>query len=300
VCPEKKNKKGKDKPMAASAEIESFSERFDREFGFIACEATSVGSPAIQVQRECAFPATSRASSSIWYVDSGASRHMTRVREYFSELSEGDTDMEVVLGDDNIVTAVGVGTLTFDRGPKPPLKVSDVLYVPGMKKNLISVSALEDRGYDVLFRRGQVLIYPRGTPASSAREIGVRHAKVYKFSFQPLMALSSSTRDRTDNRSSSSELCEIWHRRMGHMYHGALSTLREITTGVPDFSSDHLDVCRGCAMGKFARSPFPSSDSRATGILDLIHTNVSGRMSHVSLSGYEYYVLFIDDHSRKT
>ena len=53
-------------------------------------------------------------------------------------------------------------------------------------------------------------------------------------------------------------------------------------------------------MGKFAKSPFPSSDNRATGILDLIHSDVSGRMSHVSLSGYEYYVLFIDDHSRRT
>lgn len=104
------------------------------EFGFIACEATSAGSPTIQVQRECAFPATSRASSSIWYVDSGTSRHMIGVREYFSELSEGDLDMEVVLGDDSIVRVVNVGTLTFDRGPKPPLKVSDVLYVPGMKK----------------------------------------------------------------------------------------------------------------------------------------------------------------------
>ena len=114
--------------MAASTKIESFSERFDWEFGFIACEATSAGSPAIQVQRECAFPTTSRAPSSIWYVDSGASRHMTRVKEYFSKLSEGDTDMEVVLGDDSIVRAVGVGTLTFDRGPKPPLKVSDVLW----------------------------------------------------------------------------------------------------------------------------------------------------------------------------
>eukprot|EP00253_Pinus_taeda_P032870 PITA_32870 len=89
----------------------------------------------------------------------------------------------------------------------------------------------------------------------------------------------------------------IW---MGHMYHGALRTLREITTGVPDFSIDHFDTCGGCAMGKFAKSPFPSSDSRATGILDLIHSDVSGRMSHVSLSGYEYYVLFIDDHSRRT
>ena len=115
-----------------------------------------------------------------------------------------------------------------------------------------------------------------------------------------LVRIALNGLDRTDSTSSNSELCEIWHHKMGHMYHGALSTLREITTGVPDFSSDHLDVCRGCAMGKFARSPFPSRDNRVTEIFDLIHTDVSGRMSHVSLSGYEYYVLFIDDHSKKT
>ena len=126
VCLEKK-KKGKDKTMASSTEIDDFSESFDRKFGFIACESTSAGSPTTEVERECAFPSTSGASLGMWYVDSGASRHMTGVREYLSELSENGTDIEVVLGDDNIVRAVGVGTLTFDREPKPPLKVSDVL-----------------------------------------------------------------------------------------------------------------------------------------------------------------------------
>ena len=53
-------------------------------------------------------------------------------------------------------------------------------------------------------------------------------------------------------------------------------------------------------MGKYTRAPFPSSESRATGILDLIHSDVSGCMSHPSLRGHEYYVLFIDDFSRKT
>eukprot|EP00253_Pinus_taeda_P024576 PITA_24576 len=110
-----------------------------------------------KVQREFAFPATSRASSSIWYVDSGASCHMIGVREYFSKLSKVDTDMEVVLGDDNIVRAVGVGTLTFDRGPKPPLKVSDVLYVAGMKKNLISSQHLRTKGMMCCLGEGRCL-----------------------------------------------------------------------------------------------------------------------------------------------
>ena len=141
-----------------------------------------------------------------------------------------------------------------------------------------------------------MLIYPRGVLDDSARVIGVRHAKVYKFAFQPLLALSSST----DSKASSSELCQIWHHRMGHMYHGALRILREINTSVPDFSIDHFDTCRECEMGKFAKSPFPSSDNKSTRILDLIHSDVSSRMSHVSLSGYEYYVLFNEDHSRRT
>ena len=61
VCPEKK-KKGKNQSMATSAEIKDFTDSFDREFGFISCESTSVGSPATEVERECAFPSTSGAS----------------------------------------------------------------------------------------------------------------------------------------------------------------------------------------------------------------------------------------------
>ena len=53
-------------------------------------------------------------------------------------------------------------------------------------------------------------------------------------------------------------------------------------------------------MGKYTKTAFPSSDSRATGILDLIHSDLCGPMSSLSLRGYEYYVTFIDDHSRKT
>jgi hypothetical protein len=42
-----------------------------------------------------------------------------------------------------------------------------------------------------------------------------------------------------------------------------------------------------------------SSDNRSKGILDLIHSDVCGPMTVASLNEYLYYVLFIDDHSRK-
>jgi hypothetical protein len=59
-------------------------------------------------------------------------------------------------------------------------------------------------------------------------------------------------------------------------------------------------LCKGCALGNYTKTSFPSSDSRAVGILDLIHSYVCGPMYLTSLSGSLYYVVFIDDFSRKS
>ena len=53
-------------------------------------------------------------------------------------------------------------------------------------------------------------------------------------------------------------------------------------------------------MGKYTKTVFTSSDSRSRGVLDLIHFDLCGPMSVVSLRGFEYCVTFIDDHSKKT
>ena len=52
-------------------------------------------------------------------------------------------------------------------------------------------------------------------------------------------------------------------------------------------------------FGKVQQDCFSSSDSRSADTLDLIHSDLCGPMSYVSLRGYEYHVKFIDDHSRK-
>jgi hypothetical protein len=53
-------------------------------------------------------------------------------------------------------------------------------------------------------------------------------------------------------------------------------------------------------LGNFSKASFPSSDTRSTVILDLVHTDVCWLMTRRSLSGCEYYLTFIDDYSRKT
>jgi hypothetical protein len=89
--------------------------------------------------------------------------------------------------------------------------------------------------------------------------------------FHPVRSLFQSTKNN--------DLCELWHRRMAHFHHGALRVLREIVTTVPYFSTEHQELCKGFSLGNYTKTNFPSSDSRETRILDLIHSDVYGPMS---------------------
>ena len=64
--------------------------------------------------------------------------------------------------------------------------------------------------------------------------------------------------------------------------------------------SKHDGICEGCALCKNTKKSFSRSKNRSKGILDSIHNDICGTMSSPSLSGCLYYVLFIDDHSRKS
>ena len=84
---------------------------------------------------------------------------------------------------------------------------------------------------------------------------------------------------------SNNDLCELWNSRMKHFHHGALRVMKEMVKGVPDFSSEHHELNKMCALRKYTKIAFPNSDSRAAGILDLIHSDVCGSMSSTSLTG---------------
>ena len=57
----------------------------------------------------------SREMGSVWYLDSGASFHMTGDKEIFSSLEEKDLQMHIEMGDDRRYSATGIGTITFQR-----------------------------------------------------------------------------------------------------------------------------------------------------------------------------------------
>ena len=80
----------------------------------------------------------------------------------------------------------------------------------------------------------------------------------------------------------------------------ALPLASKAVEGIPEIQEKHEGVCKGCAKGKNTKKTFPSSERKEKGILEIIHSDVCGPMSSSSLSGYVYYVSFIDDFSRMT
>ena len=93
---------------------------------------------------------------------------------------------------------------------------------------------------------------------------------------------------------------EIWHRRLGHLHFKALADLQKMVSGMPNLDFSQKEICKGCSLGKNVKKSFPSSMHSSKDILELIHSDICGPMSSPSLSGYLYYVIFIDDYSRKT
>ena len=73
-----------------------------------------------------------------------------------------------------------------------------------------------------------------------------------------------------------------------------------MVTRMLEFRVEKEGVCLGCAEGKLKRGPLPSSQSKTSDILQLVHSDISGMMPVNSLGGYSYYLTFTDDYSRKT
>lgn len=74
----------------------------------------------------------------------------------------------------------------------------------------------------------------------------------------------------------------------------------DLVIGVPKLKKCHSGVCTGCALGKNTKGSFQSSTRKTSKVLELIHSDVCGPMSVNSLGGFLYYVIFVDDYSRKT
>jgi hypothetical protein len=229
-------------------------------------------------------------SKEIWLIDSGASRHTIGFKQNLANYQDKKFKAKVELGDDGTYDIKGFGSTSFHFHSGNIFHINEILYVPGLKKNLISVSVLESKGYYVAFSKGKALLWSSNEDINTAITIGTRESGLYKISGQVVQALVHETVNP----------CELWHRRLGHLNYNALPSLQKMVTGMPVFSVEHDSIYKGCSLGKNTKKPYPLSNRKSNGILDLIHSDLCGPMSAPSMNGCIYYIIFTDDCSHKT
>lgn len=93
----------------------------------------------------------------------------------------------------------------------------------------------------------------------------------------------------------------MWHRRFGHLGEGNLKVLARdnLVTGLTYDTSCELDLCEACVGGKIHKKPFSKCDDKTKKVpLELIHSDVCGKLNSKSLGGGEYFLTFTDDSTR--
>ena len=128
-------------------------------------------------------------------------------------------------------------------------------------------------------------MWPKGKKIDDAIVIGIKEGGFYKLKGHSDSTLKSCTIIP----------CELWHRRLAHVKYKALPIVRKVVTGLLEIYINHEGICKECAQGKNTKNPFSRSNNKEKGILDIVHSDVCRSMSATSLSGYVYYVSFIDD-----
>jgi hypothetical protein len=102
-----------------------------------------------------------------WLVDIGASNDMTGYKEILSYFETKSFTEKVELGGEKCYKIEGVGSISFRLESGARLHVDEVLYVPGLKNNLLLVATLEDKGYWVIFKDRKALLWAKGSHLST-------------------------------------------------------------------------------------------------------------------------------------
>ncbi|KAI5336533.1 hypothetical protein L3X38_015801 [Prunus dulcis] len=194
-----------------------------------------------------------------WYIDNGCSNHMTCDESLLVNIQRNLTS-KVKMGTGEIVPVAGKGTLVI-RTKLGKKHIQEVMLVPGLEENLLSVGQMMEHGCFPLTMM----------PASD-------------------LALKASV----------THCLQTWHKRLGHLNERSIKLLADqgMVHGLPHLEQTSA-VCEGCMLGKQHRDSFPlESTWRASSLLELVHTDISGPMKTESISGNRYFLLFTDDCTR--
>ncbi|XP_075080577.1 uncharacterized protein LOC142166063 [Nicotiana tabacum] len=175
---------------------------------------------ANQHQEEQLFVATcfaSNNSSESWLIDSGCTNHMTNDQEL-----DRSVIGKVRIGNGELLDAEGRGTVAIESLTGLKL-ITDVLFVPDLDRNLLSVGHLLENGFKLLFEDKACLIKD-----ADNKELFKIKMRGKSFSLNLLEEEQAAVVQLANNS-------ELWHKRLGHFHHEAILFMKEnhLVEGLP-------------------------------------------------------------------
>lgn len=229
-----------------------------------------------------------------WGMDSGATKHVTGSKQclnFIENMENKNKSLTTVGGEKYKIEGIGDGYLCIREGQ---IKLDDVFYIPSLEQNLMSVGTLTDKGNMVVFMKDKCFVlnnsHDRLIIGSCSRD---NTNGLYRMGEHTIYDVNNKTHK---------EKMSLWHRKYGHLSYSGLRHLylkhRVANLSKIDFIKDtYHDCLDGCQK----RESFSiKSTSRAQHVLELVHSDVVGPLPKASLSGSRYYVIFTNDHSRKS
>ncbi|GBP12711.1 Retrovirus-related Pol polyprotein from transposon TNT 1-94 [Eumeta japonica] len=151
---------------------------------------------------------------------------------------------------------------------------TNVLYVPELAVNLISVHQITENGGQVKFdSKGCVILNRQNVIVATATKVN----NMYRLNMNTGYACMSDVKQ---------DDIFLWHQRMGHLNFDTLKKMKECSEGLTLSEKQINNVtCITCKEGKQTRLPFKSQESHSSKLLELVHSDLCGPMETQSLGG---------------
>lgn len=230
-----------------------------------------------------------QSESNVWYLDNGASSHMTGFKSKFTELNKTITGV-VSFGDGSTVKIEGKGSVVFTCKNGETRTLRDVYYIPTLRNNIISLGQLTEEGNRILIKGDLLWVYD--TQDKLLAKVKRSQNRLYKIIINNVKSECLLSKQEEESK--------LWHMRLGHVNYHALSlmTKDKMVSGMPVITQPE-EVCRGCLMSKQTIKQFPTKASySAKKALELVHGDLCGPIFPETASGKRYFFLLVDDYSR--
>ena len=169
------------------------------------------------------------------------------------------------------------------------LTLTNVLYVPKIRKNLASGSLLNNHGFRLVFESNKFI------PSKIGLYIGKGYVSDGMWKLNVMIIIKSNM-----NKASTStymlEPSNLWHSRLGHVNYDTLRRLINLNH-IPTFQIDAKHKCETCVEAKLTRSSFQSVE-RHIEPLELIHSDICDLKFVQRRCGNKYFINFVDDSAK--